>query len=96
MRWKPWLQLALRSAVMLLLLVAGIVSLAHEASHMGNGEDCPFCLQSHVQGPALWWSWAQLVPPPRLVRLHPTSPQDLRTELHTFPRPSRAPPASLA
>ena len=96
MRKHAWIRVLNRVAVVLLLAVAGFVSLAHQAQHPGGDGDCPVCLQGHAGPPALVRQVLPLTPPTETVRTHPAPvPTTEHGPEHTC-RACRAPPLSIA
>ena len=96
MRKHAWIRVLNRCAVVFLLVVAGAVSLAHQAQHHGDEGDCPVCLQGHAGAPALVRQILPLTPPREVVRTHPAPvPTIEHGPAHTS-RACRAPPFSIA
>ena len=96
MRGSSWTQCVCRIPVVLLLALAGFVSLAHAAQHAGEDSGCPSCLQGHACRPILGRALVAALPPVPAIRIQvPTLPVP-ESGRHTSPRAGRAPPTAIA
>lgn len=96
MRGRHWTQCIRRGSVVLLLALAGFVSLAHAAQHLGEVSDCPMCVQGHASGPILERALVAALPTAPVVRAKSPTLPALENGRHTSPHAGRAPPSAIA